>query len=335
MSVLDCRVICLLAAGLVAGLCVHPTELAAQQEEVAKSQAVIAFSIDAAKLLDHEVMQAQAVNNLFEIWQMNSPLADQISNIELIEGVVCLPNALSEIMEPPIEQPLPMDILVRIRFDNGSAADDMYSAIADAPAAEEIEVDGRVYIRPTDEMTNLRLHQLDQRTIEIATESFLMQDPWKLITPGLESAWAQLPDHAVRLAIDFEGRRDFVDEAVEMGKIMSTSMTGFIELANVIQDIRVHADLETDQLLGISLACKGEDEAEQVRAALDGALGILKLAPALPLGEIARSGGPEDAEIARQILDAMTATREGVQVQIMIPQPENFSDFLLRQMGDR
>ncbi len=323
----------LAASGLVLLLIASPPESVGQQENAVGARAVVAIEIDVKKLFDAEAMKSQWVNDLLELWQENTPLAARIRNIERIRGVFCLPDSVSDVMEPPVGQPLPMDVLVRIEFDNGEAADDMYAAISASPLAEEIEVDGHTYIRPLDEMTNLRVHQFDLSTIEIATETFLMTEPFDLLSPGLESAWSQMPEQTVRIAIDLDGRRDFVDELVELARSNSPpALGGVFDLVNMAKDVRLGADLEAENLLTVTATAQDEDQAKQLRSGLDGLLGIAKFTGQQHLSAL-ESESPEDAKIARELFDSLKATRDGVQVHVRIPRPDLFDVFTSRLLG--
>ncbi|MGI9516486.1 MAG: hypothetical protein ACR2NP_05550 [Pirellulaceae bacterium] len=322
-------------SGLIVLLIASPAETAGQQEKVSGARAVVAIEIDVKKLIEHDILKSQQVNDLLELWEENTPLAARIRNIERIRGVFCFPDSVTDVMSPPIGQPLPMNMLVRIEFDNGAAADDMYAAISASPAAEEIVVGEHTYIRPLDEMTNLRMHQFDLSTIEIATEPFLNTDPFELFSPGLATAWSQTPAEAIRLAVDLEGRRDFVEELVDLAKSNSPpAFGGALELVNRMQDLRLSADLEADYLLTICATALDEDQAEELRSGLDGLLGMAKFAAQQNLSAL-ESRSPEDAKVAREILDALTATRDELHVYIRISRPAGFDAFASRLLdGD-
>ncbi len=310
-------------------VCLVAPAVHAQTDLTENQKAVIAFDFRVNKILENSLMQNQQAKDAFVDAPMELPGGISLEQVKRVFGAVSLPDNVAQLAAMQQPGSLPMELFVRIQFADASAADEMIKELEDD--SETLTKDGVSYIRPPgNEPENLLAHRFDLTTVEFGTNNYLFREDRKVFSNGLQQAWNKVPDHAFRMAMDLDGRRDFIDQAVAMAKQQAPPMMGgFIDLINKASDLRISMDLDGDHLLLFSAAGVDESNAEELRKGLDGVMGLAKMSAQQMMPMIAGQD-PESAKVVGKLVESLAATRDGLEVHIGVPKPAGFDEAVLR-----
>jgi Protein of unknown function (DUF1559) len=170
----------------------------------------------------------------------------------------------------------------------------------------------------------------DDTSVELGTRTWLDHSSRNFGTERLKTMWREMPDQAIRIVADLQPSSELIGQLVEMGKAEAPgAAAGFLNLATLPESIRIGADPEKSPMCALILGCADETRAEELRAGLDGLLGMLKLLGGQGAEAISEVS-PEASELVGDIWAALAAKREGNQVSIEIARPEGFSETIAR-----
>lgn len=309
----------------------------AQSSEM--EEATVAFDLQVGKMRNGELMKLLDLEKELSGMQQSGQIPDEVdlTKVERIFGAMSLPDDVAtfqEMSQPEGKIALPFDMFIRMKFADKATTDKVFDSMVEK--AEPVDLDGRKFYAPTEEdsPTNVVMHRADDTTVEMGTKSYLVQEKRKeLFSKGLGAAWAKVPDHAFRIAVDLKGESELLAEAVEMGKASAPdAMTkAYLDLIDNASDMRFSIDLDADNLVVLGATGVDDDQAEELRSGLDAIMGIAKMGGQQGLAMIP---DPNAAKIAGEILESLKATAEGTSVLIAVPKPEGFNS-AVKQMVDQ
>lgn len=258
--------------------------------------------------------------------------------VKRVWGAVQFPETVEEMQAMENLGPgdsLPMELFVQIEFEDAASADSAMNQMMEE--SEEVTRNGKTYFAPKSDANapaNLLGHKLNDTTIQAGTEGYIAAGASdSLFASGLSKAWGSFSGEPIRIAFDLDNARTLMDQAMEMGKAdVPPMMHGMLDLISKTSHVRVSMDFKDGgNLLAIGAAGTDEDSAETLRSGLDGMLGMAKM---MGGGQVEQLRAVDDglADVVASILASLKATRDGADVNIVIPKPEGFDDAVQRMM---
>ncbi len=317
----------LLFSLLLVGLLSAPVQ--AQSIPIEENQkAVLAFEFRLDKLRDSELGTALNVKDKISDWaaQQDEEGPDP-TTITRIFGVASSPENMDQAQTFATGQ-VPIEFSVKIEFIDAESASN-FVEMTKEKGAEEVEKNGKTYYRPTDESApdGVVMHLATSTTVEMGTDAYVFNgDLGQILSTGLDDAWKKVPDDAIRLAIDLEGAKDFVAEAVAMGQENAEGMVAaYLGLVDNAKNIRFSLDLSSKSILTLQGTCTSESDAEELRGGLDSMLGMAQMSGGMMVGQLSQMDEAAGAAL-KELLDSLKATSDGAEVGIVIPKPAGFDD---------
>lgn len=225
---------------------------------------------------------------------------------------------------------LPTEMFARIKFSDSAGADQMLSMIKDD--SEMKTIDGKTYYAPKqdgDGPRNILAEQVDDTTLVFGTEKYLTTGVGNhLMSSGLQAAWGKMPNDGFRLAIDLQNSSELIEEAVEMAKAQTADnpmVAGFINLILNVNDVRLSMDLAGGDLLTLAATGKDDENTKKFHEGFDGILGMGKMFGAGGVEQL-KEQSPEAGRVLGEILNSLSAKRDGNDVVVAIPKPEGFEE---------
>lgn len=223
---------------------------------------------------------------------------------------------------------LPTEMFARIKFSDSAGADQMLSMIKDD--SEMKTIDGKNYYAPKadgDGPKNLLAERVDDTTMVFGTEYYLTTGTGNhLMSSGLQAAWGKMPNDGFRLAIDLQNSSELIEQAVDMGKSEpGNPAAGFMNLILYINDIRLSMDLAGGDLLTVAATGKDDENTKKFHEGFDGILGMGKMFGAGGVEQL-KEQSPEAGRVLGEILNSLSARRDGNNVVLAIPKPEGFEE---------
>ena len=288
----------------------------------------VMFDINVEKLKSSKLASTLGIEGqLTKIAQKDESKPDPGELLRVV-GAMTAPKSVAEAQSMSAGQ-MPVDFYARMQFENSEAADKMM-AKAETDSGEKVERDGKTFYRPKDDgkaPQNMLMHRVDETTVEVATESYAFLANRDVLSQGLQDAWAMTGDDSIRLAIDVVAASDVVNEAVELGKAkvkgtpQEAQVTAYLGLIDNMKNLRLGIDFSSDHLITLQATGVDEKQAKELQGGLDAILGMGKMMGGMQLQGLQQQD-PEAGAVVSQILDALTANREGTEVNVTIPHPE-------------
>lgn len=297
-------------------------------------KATFAFDFRVKKAREGDFMKMLDVTKELGALQQGADLPEGVDmdKIDRVFGAMSLPDDLATFQTLSGEdkpEVLPFDIFVQIKCADAATAKAMYTAMEEK--SDKVEINGKTYLKPPAKkgLSNLLMHMPDETTIEVGTRAYLVQEKrLELFSDGLATAWKQVPDHAFRMAFDVAGEGKLINEAVEMGKSTAQDATSkaYLDLVDNAKNFRFSIDFDAPNMIVFAATGVDEPQSEDLRSGLDAVMGIAKISgkQALPMV----MPDPGAMKIANEVLDSLKATAEGTEVQISIPKPNGFNEFV-------
>ncbi len=319
---LACAMACLIVSANTPTIAQAPPQLNENQK------AVISFDLRMEKMMAGSAAAGADIQPVSEL-PLEGDILDglYVSDLKRIFGATSLPGDIAQIMQMGPDSELPMEFFFRIQFMDSAACDLLENNIINAEGTRTKELGGKTFLQPPagDGPDNMVGHRIDETTFEIGTVNYCLQPDRTFFSDRLKTTWKQVPDDAFRLAVDLETRADLIQEALAMGKQGAPPQIGpFLDLVDNFNSLVISADLEQANLLTLVINGVDEDQAEELRSGLDSLLGMAKMAGQMQLGQISKDM-PEVGTVAKNVLAALNAKREGLVVTVTIPKPEGFA----------
>ncbi|MGI9518093.1 MAG: hypothetical protein ACR2NP_13650 [Pirellulaceae bacterium] len=324
-----------ISATLVAALaCLFICPDCFAQSLPAEKQAEVAFQIDMERLRGTPMYDMISAN--IEQMQAQTGMSSDFDwkDVNKMFGAMSLPETVAEFEEMQNGEVLNLDMFVRVQFVDSAAAEKLMTEIREEGV--ETEIDGQTYYSPPEDADmppGILATLVDDKTFEMGTEAYVRGGTGSgLFSNGLTSAWDSMPEDAIRIAIDIDSARDLINEAVEMVQETAPPPSGtMVALVTKANNIRFSMDFKDGNLMTLAATGTDEDSAEELRSGLDGILGMAKFGAGQGIEQM-RQQDEQLADVMTQILDALTATRDADQVQVVIPRPDGFEDAMEKLM---
>jgi hypothetical protein len=304
----------LMLAALFAATGLIPANSVVAQSNLAdEDRATVLFDLRLGKMRDGEFMQSMES----EIEELQGGMVEETgfdpNNVVRIFGAASLPDNMEEF--GGAEPPKSFQFFVRMEMVDASSAEEFMASLGDA---EEVEMGGTTYKSPED---GLLFHLAEESTVEIGTEKFLSQATRRLFTEGLGEAFKKTPDFGIRIVADLDAESDMIAEVMAMAKADAPPMMApMLDMVDNAKDLSISIDFDADNMISIAATGNNESDADELRGGLDGLLGMAKMFGSDTSG----IPDPEVAKMAKEVVESLKATRDGLNVRIDIPRPSNF-----------
>jgi hypothetical protein len=301
----------------------------AQTVPIEESQkAVLAFELRLDMLRDSELGKSLNLKDQIGEWaEQQGNGGPDPTTISRIFGVASAPESMEAAQGFATGQ-VPIEFSVKIDFVDAASAD-AFVADAKEKGAEAVEKNGKTYYRPTNEGSpeGVVMHLATSTTVEMGTDAYVFNgDLGQILSSGLGEAWKKVPDDAIRMAMDLEGAKDFVAEAVAMGQENAEGMTAaYLGLVDNAKNIRFGHDLSSKNILTLQATCTSESDAEELRGGLDSMLGMAQMGGGMMVGQLNQMD-PAAGAALKELLDSLKATSDGAEVGVVVPKPAGFDD---------
>ena len=314
----------ILAAALA--LAVLPAKLNAQSPQ---QNAVLAFEVYMGRLTSSDVAKENGMSDPAAALgaagaEGNNGLRPD--EIRRFFGSVSAPPSVQSIMamqENPPEK-LDFDFFVRMQYDDAAKAKAAFAEMT--KDSEKVTLAGKDCFRaPPEEKApqNIAAHMCSPDMIEIGTDNYLSLPDRNVFSPNLQAAWPKMPRAGFRLAVDVDGIRSLMDEALQMngGQVPLPAQPAW-QMLGATSTLRLGADLSSDDLLWLTLTGRDAAAADQINGILGGLMAMAK-----QMGGGALAMAPPKAQApANELLNALATTRDGNDVNIVLPHPEGLGD---------
>jgi hypothetical protein len=305
----------------------------AQTEPLEEGQkAVLAFDIRMGNIVDSELGKTLGLSDKLSGVQAQSGDEDapDPANLNRVFGAMSAPADMATAMTVQTGE-MPFEFFVQMQFKDAESVNKLL-AKAKEKNSGTVESNGKTYYKSDPESgtpAGLLMGKVDEKTVEMGTEAYLLQANRRPFTDNLASALAKAPkEDAVRIVVDLEGAKGLIAEAVAMGKQQAPDpMVGvYMDLIDNMKNLRLSMDLAGENLLTIQATGVNEDDAVELKEGLDSLLGMAKMGLKAQLPMI-REQDEDGAALAEQFAKSLTAKNSGEEVSVIIPKPEGFDEW--------
>jgi hypothetical protein len=243
-----------------------------------------------------------------------------------IFGALSAPEDMASAMTIQMGE-MPFEFFVRMKFNDAESAKKLM-AEAENDNSGTVEKDGKTFYKAPQKSgmpDSVLMHAIDETTIELGTEAYVFMNNMAPFTDNLKAAWGKAPNEAIRMAMDLEGAKGLISEAVAMGKQQGGNpMVGvYLDLLDNMKDLRISLDFAGKNLLTLNATGVNEEDAEELKSGLDSLLGLAKEGGKAALPQL-RQMDPGAADVVGEILNSLNAKGSGTDVTVAIPKPDGF-----------
>ncbi len=310
--------------------------LHAQSNQLRQSQmAVVSFDIRMDKIRGSAMAAILDLENKMKQAAVNSDDFDP-SDVNRIFGASSAPESMAAAQSYSGEGPLPVEAFVRIELKSSAAVEKMMGEIE--KKSDPIEIGGQTYFKSNEEEApeNFLAHRVDETTIEVGTEAYLLRADRKVFTDGLTKAWKKVPDEAVRIAMDLEGTDKLMAELQEMATENGPpNFAAYYELIGAVSGLHITIDMDGPNLLTLGFTGKSESEAEEVEGGLSSLVGLAQVMSGGLVGSI-KQQAPEVGGMVEEMVQALKVERadKSSDISLKLIHPEGFADAINGLMGN-
>lgn len=307
-----------------------------QSNQLEKQQmAVVSFDFRLDKIRQSEMAKTLDLESKIKSMVPRSSSMDPKS-VKRIFGAMSAPASMETAQGYDGDGPLPVEIFMRMEFVDAQAADKMIAKVEEKGEANEIG--GKIYFRPTEEKApdNFIAHRVDETTVEMGTEAYLLRADRKVFTEGLTSAWKKTPDEAIRIAMDLQGADAFVAQLQAMATENGPpNFAAYYELIGNISELRLTADADGANLLTLGLTGKSGSETEDLEGGLQSLVGLGQMMGMGMVGQL-KQQSPELGGAVEKMLTELKADRAdgSNDIEIKIVHPDGLADAIKGMIGN-
>lgn len=310
-----------------------------QLKEHQKSVALIDIQVD--RLIKEAVafgIQQEAIDQT----ELEGPFREvKPSEIKRVFGAICLPKHLDQAMAMaggPPKDGLPLQFFLRFKFKNAAPLARVQALVA-ADSETVTLPDGKEYLTPKGPVRGIFFaHQVDETTFEFGTKSYLLQSKRNFFTDRLKTAFASAPKEPVRLVVDLETRREFLQEAAKVAKEnLDPISSAYLDLIDNAKSLAVTSSLSSENLLSMIAEANNDSDAEELAEGIDGLLGMAKIGLGVTYGQLAQQAPPEMKEpldMGKGIVDTLAVTQSGTSVKMFVKKPQGFEEKVAKFQRD-
>jgi hypothetical protein len=313
--------------GLLVGLLVMAPELLARQADAPKA----AIALD----VDFDGLSGLGFDNLRDSLPpgaMSPGDVEAIKQISRLSVFMAAPDNVQDFGQMSDGQPIPFEIFVRVKFKTVEARGQFIEAMKEGIA--EVSENGQKVFKPTEKgPPNLRLRLVGDSGVELGTEKYMASPDKKLFSANLLSSWNASPNHAFKLALDFESASKLISALVkDFGEGAPPPAKPFIALLPKMSTLRLTLDGKDATLLSLSIDGKDEKGATDLQEGLDALLGMARGFADQGIGQM-EAGAPKMGAAARAIVGALNSKKAGKTVSLSVPRPEGFNEAIEEAMN--
>ena len=296
-------------------------------------RASVMFDINLKEIRENSLMKDFDVKQMMAQQGIPENEDFDITKVNRMFGGMQIPKDPAAMQPQPGEE-LGTNFFVRFEFEDSSAATEMIENIS-SKGSKTMEVGGKTYYIPDDGEAppNLRLHQVNSNTVEMATERYAMLKDRNVVSTGLKEYWGQVTKgNAIRISFDLESNREVIDMMMQQAKAGAPpSAEPFLNLVDDLAGLTMAMDFDSDKLMILRATGKDTEGTEKLRDAIDGMLGMGKF---MGQSQLAQSPLDDNAKkVFGEILKSLKATAEGNTVSVDIGKPDGFDDVVKGMMG--
>ncbi|HMP78229.1 MAG TPA: DUF1559 domain-containing protein [Pirellulaceae bacterium] len=305
----------------------------AQQEIEPAAQAALVVDIDVARfvrtsLLDGKEFSEGVANTLRgSNFGGPNPLTMSLSQATRITVLLSPPPDIHQLNNLEPGQPLPMNFMVRIEYDNAEIVEHLFDDIANQ--SRIIMVGDKQLYTPDDDFSpsNLCAAKGSPTCLEFGTRAYVEREEFilsKLATSRLMDLWDRQPDHAIRLAMDGIAAKGFLNGVMQdMLRNVPFEARPFVELINKVASLRMSVDLEASHMLVMAATGHNESDADTLQTGIEALVEMAKFMLMTGEREMTRET-PELFHLLNDLVKGMKTERNGVQVSMDLSQPPDF-----------
>ena len=164
-------------------------------------------------------------------------------------------------------------------------------------------------------------------SIVIGSEHYMKSDSVRFGTDQLTKVYQQLPEHPIRIAADFDGARDLLNEVAQAAtESAPPQVKPFVSIIDDASAVGISVDLDDDKLLQLQLIGADGKKVQSLKLKLDALISLGKLrVTTLPIDE-------SEMKKIQPMIDAVQkiSTRiEANSVIAEIPKPDEFETLMV------
>jgi hypothetical protein len=317
----------MLASGLIVSLGSMSSSTNAQvtnAQVTGDNRAVVVFELDAERFVASEMFQKNQghAGRAGPIEAAGQKI--KLEEIKRVYGAIGAAPDMKTIEDAKTTGLLPFDLFVQIQFKSVELAEKAYEQAKLKCVPKTIE--GKQYhaIPPNTEKApeNMLVHRFAPDTIEIGTEAYLTLPNRNVLSENLVRMWPEIPDSAIRLALDVDGIRHLIEQGLLMPNPIAVVVHPVVMVVEHTSVIRLAVDFSSDTILWLSTTGKDEETTEKIDLFVAGLMATAK-----DLGKaFVPQVSPKMQAPIQSMLDGISKTVRGNDVTIVIPHPPGLAD---------
>ena len=320
-----------LSIGLIFALVAIVAPVSAQSSLKEEQKAVLVFDLRMDMLNSSPLgKQMKFAELLSEAQQKTGQGGPDQSKVVRMFGALSAPESLASLQGLEVSE-VPFDFFMRAKYEDASSATEAleFSLEESGDKMEKFEKNGKTFYKSLEGGSmpvGMIMHQVDETTIEIGSETYVFQPNRQMFTDNLKAAWSKAPDEAIRLAMDLQGSKALVSELVEEGKKNADPVTeAYLDLVDNISHMGLSIDLTGANLLSVRATALDSGEGEELKSGLDSML-LLAQTGGKQMLPMVEAMAPDMKPVVESILGSLEAKIDGADVSIVIPKPSGFED---------
>jgi len=315
---------------LTLGAVIAPSTAQTVSDKAVPDKAVLVFDVRMGMLKTSPLGKQMKFEELLSPVQKEpgQGKADPSKLVRLF-GAVSAPESMEAVQSMRPDKEIPFEFFMRAKYQDSESARIAFQESL-GEGGEKVERNGRTYYKAAKEggmLPGTVLHQVDDTTVEMATEGYAFRGEQNVFTDNLKVAWGKVPNEAIRLAMDIKGAQSLIADLIEDGKKDAPDpiFEAYYDLMDNISNMWVSIDLNGKNLLSFRATALDADQGEELKGGLDSLLFIVQSSgkQALPMiGELV----PNVKPVAEAILDSLVTELDGTDVSLAIPKPPGFEE---------
>lgn len=316
---------------LFAGLALATTFLAAQSNS---DPAEIGFDLDLQRLTDKHFSSMFAEMENVPLTQGPQSL---FAGAKRVSGSVSLPENIGDLFNGRPPQGVPLNFYLRLEMRTAQAAQTLWDGISNDDF-EPVPDQDESWLKPNQYgPANLRLHRVNESTVEFGTQDYLQNNHRKFNSAGVDRQLASLPKHALRLAIDLTDSADKIQALIAAGvEQLPPQAAGpiqpFLEEINKIATLSLSLDMLDEKILTLAIDGRSEEDAQALLDTLNGLLNMAKFGAGAQLEEL-HQASPQTGRMMNSLLGSLKSTRTDQTVRLAIPKPAGFDEAIAETLA--
>ena len=262
----------------------------------------------------------------------------KLAEIDRVFGAFCLSESIEKAMlqrDNLDKHGFPIEFFVRVKFRDSDSLERMQTRWTNRLSKVTL-FDGKEYLTGiTFDPHGLHLpfllaQRVDKTTFEFGTQTYLLQPKRDFFTARLKTAFAAAPKDSIRLVVDLETRRKFLQQVATMAKEkLATDSSAYFDLIDNAKSLVITSSLSSENLLSMIAEANNDFDAEELAEGIDGLIGIAKVELGKTFSQTAPLVTPEMEEPLRKLkglVETLAATQSGSTVKVIVKKPEGFAE---------